>query len=142
LCMFAGLGIVLVSRRLVEAIAERRKRPAHRATLAVALAGVGAICIAPGFLETKRSHPHGLSYYTPIVGGPWGGASLGLNRGFWGYETGAIVDWLNVHLPNGGRVYPNDTFHSSFEQLRLDGRLHTNIESEFWTPANCDVAVV
>jgi hypothetical protein len=143
LCMFAGLGIVFVAKHLVRAIGERRKTPPKQApALALAIVVIGGLCVAPGVVESKRSHPHGLSHYTPIVGGPSGGASLGLNRGFWGYETGAIVDWLNTHLPHGGRVYPNDTFHSSFEQLRADGRLHPDIESEFWTPASCDVAVI
>jgi hypothetical protein len=98
--------------------------------------------VLPGFIETRRSHPHGLSHYTPLVGGPPGAADLGLNRGFWGYETGAIVGWLNAHFPRGGRVYPNDTFFSSWEQLHHDGRLHPNIEGEWWNPQTCDVAVI
>lgn len=138
LCMFAGLGVVFVARKLVEAL-RRDPKP-------IALAGSVAVvagCVAtPAIVETKRSHPHGLTQYTPLVGGPSGGADLGLTRGFWGYETGAIVDWLHQHFPNGGRVYPNDTFHSSWEQLRADGRLRQNIEAEWWNPANCDVAVI
>jgi hypothetical protein len=145
LCLFAGTGLVFCAaqlarliRREANASAEARRRwlTAGFATL------LGVLVVTPAVMETKQSHPHGLSHYTPVVGGPAGGADLGLNRGFWGYETGAITDWLNQHLPNGGRVYPNDTFYSSFEQLKADKRLNANIDSEWWSVANCDVAVI
>ncbi len=151
LCMFAGVGVVLVATKLVEALREalREGREARAASArrgpVATYASIGLlamIVLAPAAVETKRSHPHGLTHYTPVVGGPSGGADLGLNRGFWGYETGAIVEWLNTHLPKGGRVYPNDTFHSSWEQLRRDGRLRNDIEAEWSSVANCDVAVI
>jgi len=143
LCIFAGMGVVFVATKLAEALASLRKSAAPRAALVTAMFVVVTGCVfAPAAVETKHSHPHGLSHYTPVVGGPSGGADLGLNRGFWGYETGAIVDWLRKHFPNGGRVYANDTFHSSWEQLRLDGRLPTNIEAEWWGAPSADVAVI
>lgn len=138
LCVFAGIGVVYVARKLAA-----WKRPDPRPwTVAATVAAVFGCVAAPAVVETKRSHPHGLTHYTPLVGGPSGGADLGLTRGFWGYETGALVDWLNQHLPHGGRVYPNDTFHSSWEQLRLDGRLRSDIEGEFWSPTNADILVI
>jgi len=140
LCLFAGAGIVFVATKLVAFLARESTR---RTLLATASAlGLTFLVFTPGALDTKRSHPHGLSHYTPIVGGPAGGADLGLTRGFWGYETGALVPWLNQHFPHGGRVYPNDTFFSSWEQLRVDGRLRTGIDSEWWNLPGCDVAVV
>ncbi len=147
LCMFAGVGIVFVATRLVEAVRARRHEALGEArfprlAFAAAVLLVGGTVLAPAAVQTKRSHPHGLSHYTAIVGGPSGGADLGLNRGFWGYETGAIVDWLNVHLPKGGRVYANDTFHASWEQLRLDGRLRPEIEAEWWNTSAVDIAVI
>jgi hypothetical protein len=138
LCIFAGVAVVFVARRIAEAL---RSNPRPIA-LAGSVAVVAGCVAAPAIVETKRSHPHGLTQYAPIIGGPSGGAELGLTRGFWGYETGAIVTWLNQHFPNGGRVYPNDTFHSSWEQLRLDGRLRTDIEAEWWNATACDVAVI
>lgn len=138
-CLFAGAGVVLAAERLA-AFAKRTPPPRW---LVYALAGTTfGLVFAPAALETARSHPHGLTHYTPLVGGPAGGADLGLNRGFWGYETGALVDWLNRHLPHGGRVYPNDTFWSSWEQLRADGRLRSDIESEWYNSHACDVAVI
>lgn len=138
ICLLAGTGVVWVGTRLARFVAGEARRWAS----ALTVPALTTLVFAPAYLETQRSHPHGLSHYTPILGGPPGGADLGLNRGFWGYETGAIVDWLNVHLPTGGRVYPNDTFYSSFEQLKTDKRLHANIDQEFWSVANCDVAVI
>ncbi|MBI2392587.1 MAG: glycosyltransferase family 39 protein [Deltaproteobacteria bacterium] len=144
LCIFAGMGVVWVGTKLAEAIARRRDALAtpRAPLLAAALVLITGCVVAPGALETKRAHPHGLTHYTPLVGGPSGGADLGLTRGFWGYETGAIVGWLKRHFPNGGRVYANDTFHSSWEQLRLDGRLPMNVEAEWWSVQSCDVAVI
>lgn len=135
LCIFAGVGIVFVACKLAAL------RP-RRWLVAACVVGVSGCVAAPGIVETKRSHPHGLTHYTPLVGGPSGGADLGLTRGFWGYETGAIVEFLNKHLPNGGRVYVNDTFHSSWEQLRLDGRLRSDIEAEWWAAASADLVVI
>ncbi len=139
ICLFAGAGVALVAERLA-ALATRTPPPRW---LVHALAGATfATIFAPAAIATARSHPHELSHYVPLVGGPPGGADLGLNRGFWGYETGAIVDWLNTHLPRGGRVYPNDTFWSSWEQLHADGRLNRNIEQDFGLATTADVAVV
>lgn len=135
LCIFAGIGVVYVATKL--AALKPRKYLA-----AITVPAVFGCVAAPGIVQTKRSHPHGLTQYTPIVGGPSGGADLGLTRGFWGYETGALVDFLNKHLPNGGRVYPNDTFHSSWEQLRLDGRLRMDIEAEWWNAPAADLMVI
>lgn len=140
LCIFAGLGVVFVAKKLAEVVA--RGAAPRAPVVALALAGVFGCVAAPAAVETKRSHPHGLTHYTPIVGGPSGGADLGLNRGFWGYETGALVDFLNKHLPNGGRVYPNDTFYASWEQLKLDGRLRADIDAEWWSAAGADLVVI
>jgi hypothetical protein len=141
-CLFAGAGVVLAAERLA-ALSTRAALAGPPRWLVHALAAVTfALVFTPAALATARSHPHGLTHYTPLVGGPAGGADLGLMRGFWGYETGALVDWLNVHFPNGGRVYPNDTFYSSFEQLKIDGRLHANIEQEWGSASSADVAVV
>jgi hypothetical protein len=43
------------------------------------------------------------------VGGAAGGATLGLNRGFWGYSTGAVTGYLNATAKRNARVYLHDT---------------------------------
>ena len=49
------------------------------------LALAALVCL-PAVVETRRSHPDGLSHYNLLAGGFAGGASLGMNRQFWGYS--------------------------------------------------------
>ncbi|MFI5300099.1 MAG: ArnT family glycosyltransferase [Polyangiales bacterium] len=136
LCLFAGSAVAWA----IDTVRERMKSgPVAQGAMSLAFA---SWMVLPGWVETAKSHPHGLSHYTPLVGGTAGGATLGLNRGFWGYETGAIVDWLKIHFPKGAHIYPNDTLPTSFEQLRNDGRLPRTFEQDFWNVQGTDVAVV
>lgn len=90
----------------------------------VALAA--AVLIAP-IAETVRSHPWGLSAYTPLVGGASGAATLGLNRTFWGYTTGAVAGYLNRTVPKQGRIYVHDTARASWDMLVRDGRVRADL---------------
>ncbi|TKC90537.1 ArnT family glycosyltransferase [Polyangium fumosum] len=128
LALFAGAGVSwLVSvlrgelRRLKGANLRRFARgPAAAMALFVVL-------LAAPIAETAGSHPWGLSNYTPLVGGAKGAATLGLNRTFWGYTTGAVVEYLNHEVPKGGTVYVHDTAWPSWEMLQKDGRLRKDI---------------
>jgi len=128
LALFAGAGALAVLR----AIRLARKGP----TLALQVAATACVAIAPLVL-TARSHPWGLSFYTPIVGGPSGAATLGLNRSFWGYTTGAAVEWLNEKAPRNARVYVHDTAGQSWDMLHKDGRLRKDIRG-VWSAAGAD----
>jgi len=90
---------------------------------------VALVVLAPSVRESLHAHPWGLGAYTPLVGGTPGAASLGLNRSFWGYNTGAVVDYLNREVPEGGRVYIHDTAWPSWEMLQEDGRLRPDIRA-------------
>ncbi|APR76376.1 Hypothetical protein A7982_01723 [Minicystis rosea] len=87
LALFAGVGfdaVVRAARR--ELFRLRRRRVALRTLAASSWAAAtifGVAVVAAPLVETARSHPWGLSAYTPIVGGAAGAASLGLNRTFW-----------------------------------------------------------
>lgn len=144
LALFAGAGFaeVVTAARLTLARAARSRVTARpRKTLAsiargpwplvAAFAGVAAAPI----VETARSHPWGLSSYTPLVGGAAGAATLGLNRTFWGYTTGAVVDYLNREVGRGGTVYIHDTAWPSWEMLLRDGRLRKDIRG-VWSVAD------
>ncbi len=120
--MLAGLGFA----RLELELRARFAAPAGR-LYAIRLAAASLVLAAP-VVETLRAHPFALSHYVPLVGGPRGGASLGLNRGFWGYTTGSLVGWLNRETPRGGRVYVHDTALESWRMLVEDGRLRADIE--------------
>ncbi|WP_438030489.1 ArnT family glycosyltransferase [Sorangium sp. So ce233] len=88
---------------------------------------LGAAVFAAPIAETLHAHPWALSSYTPLVGGAPGAATLGLNRSFWGYTTGAVVEYLNEHVPPRGTVYVHDTAGPAWDMLLRDGRLRKDI---------------
>jgi hypothetical protein len=65
------------------------------------------------------------------VGGTPGGATLGLNRSFWGYTTGSVVEVLNERVPRGGSVFVHDTAWESWKMLQRDGRLRADLRGVF-----------
>jgi hypothetical protein len=89
---------------------------------------------------TLHAHPWGLSAYMPIVGGTPGGASLGLNRSFWGYTTGAVQDFINERSPKNAQVYIHDTAYDSWYRLQKDGRIRGDLGGSLTLSAT-DVAV-
>ncbi|MCA9596585.1 MAG: glycosyltransferase family 39 protein [Myxococcales bacterium] len=128
LCLFAARGFELVRRKMTE-LSERWKLPARSTIVSSTLALT--VLLGPTVI-TLDSHPWGLSAYTPIVGGAPGAANLGLNRTFWGYTTGAVQDYLNDHVPPNGAVFVHDTAVQSFDQMKADGRLRSDIRAG-WT---------
>jgi hypothetical protein len=121
LCLFAARGFVFVAAQLARVPwLALVKAPLREGGLAVA-------CLCGPFAMTLHSHPWGLSSYTPLAGGAPGGASLGLNRTFWGYTTGAIAAGLNELAPRGASVYVHDTALQSWEALRADGRVRRDL---------------
>ena len=90
--------------------------------------GLGAVVLASPVVQTVRSHPWGLSSYTPLVGGAAGAATLGLNRTFWGYTTGAVAGYLN-QAPRGASVFIHDTAGASWDMLVSDGRVRKDLRA-------------
>jgi hypothetical protein len=144
LALFAGVGLdVVVRAARREMFRLRRRAPAFRnlarsAWAAPALIGA-AVAVAP-LTETVRSHPWGLSAYTPLVGGAAGAASLGLNRTFWGYATGAVAPFLDAELPHGGTVYVHDTAMQSWDMLQRDRRIRRDVRG-VWSIAGADLGL-
>jgi len=121
LCLFAARGFVLARDRIVSFSGRWARRPR------LVTAGLAATSLAGPAVMALGAHPFGLSFYTPIVGGAPGAASLGLNRGFWGYTTGSLTEALNQRAkPNAG-VYLHDTATASWELLREDGRVRRDL---------------
>jgi hypothetical protein len=124
LCLFAGWGFVLVVRAACVTLASVRQglwRPAYGW---VARAALAATLLAGPFVMTAHSHPWGLSTYLPLVGGAPGGATLGLNRSFWGYTTGAITGAINDRVEKKGeRIFVHDTALQSWSMLEHDRRV-------------------
>ncbi len=120
LCLVAGYGFAFAFERARAALPSRLPAKARTAL-------VGSSLLAGPVVMAAHSHPFGLTFYTPLVGGAAGAATLGLNRTFWGYTTGSLTGFLNQHTPPDASVYVHDTALPSFDMLRLDGRLREDI---------------
>jgi 4-amino-4-deoxy-L-arabinose transferase-like glycosyltransferase len=124
LCLFAGMGFDWVSTQLRALLRQHLSVGVPARLVDVAL---GATVLAAPFVETAHSHPWGLSNYTPLVGGASGAATLGLNRQFWGFTTGAVTGWLNDNVTAGQSVFIHDTAGDSWDMLHHDGRLSPSV---------------
>ena len=87
LAVMAGIGVARLIPVLAAVLPAGRARLARIAPVAFA----GLVCL-PAVAETRRSHPDGLSHYNLLAGGFAGGASLGMNRQFWGYSVLPMLD--------------------------------------------------
>lgn len=135
LALLAGVGVAAAVRRARAALGARSGPRA----LAIA-AATTALAVAPGALTTARSHPWGLTAYTPLVGGAPGAASLGLNRTFWGVATASAAPWLAEHAPPDARVYPHDTIAMAWDQMIEDGTLRADL-ARVGSVSGADVAL-
>jgi 4-amino-4-deoxy-L-arabinose transferase-like glycosyltransferase len=122
LCLFAAFAFSWLRQRLVELPLPRGRGVRQSAGIALAVALTAGPCVM-----TLHSHPWQLSSYMPIVGGPAGAATLGLNRTFWGYTTGALQSELNGAAPRAGSVFVHDTALQSWDTLKADGRLRRDL---------------
>jgi 4-amino-4-deoxy-L-arabinose transferase-like glycosyltransferase len=126
LCLFAGRGFALALDGSVAALRSRAWFERVGGARGVASVLVLA-CLAGPVVMTAHSHPFGLSFYTPIVGGAPGAASLGLNRTFWGYTTGSLTAELNARGASGDQVYVHDTALQSWELMARDRRVRSDL---------------
>jgi hypothetical protein len=132
LALFAGVGLCAVVRGARRAWTAGPAVPRWLAAFArgpgLELGFAAAVLVAP-VAETLHAHPWGLSSYSPLVGGAAGGATLGLNRGFWGYSTGAVTGYLDATARPGARVYTHDTPQPAWDMLYADHRLRPDIRT-------------
>jgi hypothetical protein len=133
LCLFAGVGFERIAQRIRALAGDTILARVPARALDVAL---GATVLAAPLAETAHSHPWGLSNYTPLVGGASGAATIGLNRQFWGFTTGAVTDWLNQHVSPGQTVYIHDTAGESWDMLHRDGRLLPHVGAAWAIPGS------
>jgi 4-amino-4-deoxy-L-arabinose transferase-like glycosyltransferase len=122
MCLFAGVGFDWARKQIVAAAPSALRR-FQLPTIALAV----SVLLAPAVM-TLHAHPWGLSAYVPLVGGTPGGASLGLNRSFWGYTTGAVQRFVNQAAPPGGSVYIHDTAMDSWSRMVADGRIRSDLD--------------
>jgi 4-amino-4-deoxy-L-arabinose transferase-like glycosyltransferase len=130
LCLFAGLGfdfVVCRARAQLGQLKPLRALMARAWPLPLLLAVT--VLLGP-LLMTAHSHPYALSTYLPIVGGAPGGATLGLNRSFWGYTTGVLQDVINENAEKRGRIFVHDTALQSWAMLEQDGRVRKDLKPQ------------
>ncbi|MBN1656711.1 MAG: glycosyltransferase family 39 protein [Deltaproteobacteria bacterium] len=119
--LFAGVGFDRVS----EALANRLPKKNALAAPLICL----ALLLAPAVVETEHSHPFALSHYGFAAGFVPGSADLGMNRQYWGYTTGSLVDFFNRRLHPGESVWLCDTTYKAWQMLSRDGRLKHTIRA-------------
>jgi len=124
LAVLAGVGYRWFAGALAGLVANTRVQRAAP----VALAGLVAL---PAVVETRRSHPDGLSHYNLLAGGFAGGASLGMNRQFWGYSVMPAFPWIVANLPPGGMIYWHDVYSDALRYYIRDGRLPAGLRDGF-----------
>jgi 4-amino-4-deoxy-L-arabinose transferase-like glycosyltransferase len=93
----------------------------------VVVAAVVSLLLAPALRETASSHPFGLTHYNVLIGGVPGAADAGLNRQYWGYTTGSLLDWFNQRVGPGESVFFHDTAYDAYRMYREDGTLRRDI---------------
>ena len=52
-----------------------------------------------------------------------------MNRQFWGFTTGSLVDYFNEEMPDGGTVWLCDTTDIAWRMLQRDGLIPANIRA-------------
>ncbi|MBK8171714.1 MAG: glycosyltransferase family 39 protein [Sandaracinaceae bacterium] len=136
LALFAGVGFA----RLVSVLQEYWPTRAARVAVVVPYL-CGALTLAPALIETAHSHPFALSHYGFFAGGVPGAADHGMNRQFWGFTTGSLVDFFKREMPQGGSVWICDTTWGAWQMLQRDGKLPNNIRASS-SLANADFVLV
>ncbi len=121
MALFAARGIFFVGRGLRAWLGARTQRFTVKPVL-VSLLLAFTLTAGP-VAETWHSHPFGLSAYVPLVGGTAGGASLGLNRQFWGFTTQSLAPWFETNTKPGDRIFIHDTTAGAWAQMVAEGRL-------------------
>jgi hypothetical protein len=113
----AAIGLARLTRVVTAAV------PALRAWLLRSVpVGLAALVCLPAVVETRRSHPDGLSHYNLLAGGFAGGASLGMNRQFWGYSVLPMLPWVNEN-PANRAMYWHDVISDALLMYKREGRL-------------------
>ena len=141
--LFAGYGFVAVCRGVLRVAQDRALQRGAELELGrrtALVSALGLACLAGPLVMTIQSHPWGLAAYTPLVGGAAGGASLGLNRSFWGYSTGAIQDQINAEAERGARVFIHDTAMQSWHMMATDKRVRKDLRPQLGV-AGSDLAI-
>ncbi len=121
LALLSGVGLSWVANRVATGFA-------FTAARRLALGGVLLVLVlVPPLLEVRRSHPYALSHYNLLAGGPTGGATLGMNRQFWGYAVRGVLPWINQHAAPSAPIYFHDANWNQLQMSQKDGLLRRDV---------------
>jgi hypothetical protein len=95
LCVFAGLGLAWSAGLAAEALRKFRPRLQENLVKRSIITVLVASVVGAAWVETRHAHPYSLSHYNALAGGAPGGASLGMNRQFWGYSVRGVLPFVN-----------------------------------------------
>lgn len=114
ICIFAGIGVVVAARLLVERLHDAGLVAATERARRLALVSIATLVIGAAMVETIDAQPYALTHYNALAGGAPGGADLGMNRQFWGYSARGALPWLNRYVrERGGQATPIYTHDAS-----------------------------
>jgi hypothetical protein len=116
--LLAGYALVALLRAMSPS---RLARP-----LAIALP---ALVVLPSAIDAWRAHPYALSHYVAFVGGPDGGATLGMNRQFWGYATRGLLPFINAHAKPDAPIYWHDTNQAQINLYVRTGKARPDLRN-------------
>jgi len=121
-CAPAGIGLASLARSFAAAL------PAARARLrTVGPTALAVLVCLPSVVETRRSHPDGLAHYNLLAGGFAGGASLGMNRQFWGYSVLPMLPMIDAARPDSGAMYWHDVIGDALSMYKRERRLSLEV---------------
>jgi hypothetical protein len=118
LALLSGVGLASIARGLAQALPEARAGLRRWAPIALAV----VVCL-PAVIETRRSHPDGLGHYNLLAGGFAGGASLGMNRQFWGYSVLPMLPDLDSRVPENRALFWHDVLSDAISMYKREGRV-------------------
>ncbi len=142
--LFAGSALAAAAAIARRELARARSRLGRAAPIVAhrwaAPAALSLAAFSAPVVESIHAHPWGLTAYTPLVGGAPGAATLGLNRGFWGYSTGAVAGYLDANAPRNAPIYIHDTAGQAWDMLLRDHRIRRDLRAAP-SVANADLAL-
>ena len=126
LALFAGYAFDRACTALTTQLARVRPQLSAARARDITSVALGVAVFTAPVLVTAHSHPFGLSAYVPFFGGTAGGASLGLNRQFWGFTTESVAPYF-AKLPPRTTVYFHDTAWDSWTFLQAEKRVRPDL---------------
>lgn len=101
-----------------------------------------ALLLSSPIWATAKYGASGPAYYSEIIGGPPGAASLGLSRNFWGYSTRSVLSFIDKDVEKSGLVFWHKATRRSIDAYKDEAWLRRDVGyTGDWTAEYSDWAV-